>query len=123
MNNSNISSADTDADTNSNPDSHGALSQTGELYRLKLGVIGWLQPDPVPNKLDTFTCFRESGWGGILIGLIGVLVVESFAIGMFLHARYPLFSYVHLALGIYSIVWLVGDYQAIKNAAHRASFA
>lgn len=62
----------------------------------------------------SFTFYRASGWGTILGVLILLIAGEGFAAHVFL-ARWSLrAAWTFTALDIYSVIWLLGDFQALR---------
>lgn len=92
-----------------------------ELKLLWLGVTGWWKPDPIPDNKTSFSCYKESGWIGFLSAIILLVLFEGLAIQVFLYGKSPLIVYIHSGLEVYGIVWLLGDFQAIKKNLIRLS--
>ncbi len=57
---------------------------------------------------------RRSGWGSIVAGIILMIVCESIAVHLFLQQWNVVVAWTVTALEIYGIIWLIGDYHAIR---------
>jgi hypothetical protein len=86
-----------------------------EIKILRYAIMGWLEADPVPDHLTTFTCYKESGWRHFLIGILFILGFESIAVQILLYGKYLWIADLHALFAVYSLLWLLGDYQAIKK--------
>jgi hypothetical protein len=86
-----------------------------EITIIKYGVMGWFEKDRLSDDSSSFTCYKESGWSAFLLGILFMIGFESVAIQVLLHDHYIWLAYVHLFLALYGVLWLLGDYQAIKK--------
>ncbi|WP_438009592.1 hypothetical protein WME89_13475 [Sorangium sp. So ce321] len=73
----------------------------------------WLAPS-APASGEAFTVHRKSGYGAVLGVLLLLALGELAAVHLILHDTSAVASNVLLALSVYGIVWLFGDYQALR---------
>lgn len=62
-----------------------------------------------------FTLHERSGYGGILVALLLAVVVEVVAVHLMLAPHHPILAAVSFLFGASSVLWLVGDYLAIRR--------
>jgi hypothetical protein len=62
---------------------------------------------------DVFTYHKGVGYKGVLIALLSVILLESAGLFFLLHKWSPILSWVHLALNVYGLLYLISDYRAI----------
>jgi hypothetical protein len=55
------------------------------------------------------------GYGGMVFGFIFVLVLEGVGVSYFLHNWSKVITWIHLAMSIYMIAFLISDFKAIKR--------
>lgn len=61
-----------------------------------------------------FTFHQRSGWSSIVGCIIVLIVAESIGMHFFLRMWKPLAAWAWTALDLWAIVWLLGDYQAMR---------
>ena len=83
-----------------------------ELALLVFALLGWAMR--ARSDARSFTIHRESGWSGIELGLGLVVVVEALPIHLMLSAHRPVLAWMLTALSAYSLLWLIGDAQALR---------
>ncbi|MBM7619946.1 hypothetical protein JOC95_001798 [Bacillus tianshenii] len=64
---------------------------------------------------ESFTYHKEAGYKAILIALLSVILLESAGLFFLLHQWSPILSWIHIALNIYGVLYLISDYRAIKQ--------
>ncbi len=69
----------------------------------------------LPDAVRAFTLHERAGYGGILVALLLVVVVEMTVAHLLLAPGHPRLAAVLLVLGVYGVVWLFGDYQAMRR--------
>jgi hypothetical protein len=62
-----------------------------------------------------FTLHQRSGYGGILFALLLAVVVEGVAVHLMLAPHHAILAAVSFVFGVSSVLWLIGDYQAIRR--------
>ncbi|WHY87203.1 hypothetical protein QNH39_04915 [Neobacillus novalis] len=68
-----------------------------------------------PEQGTAFTLHKKIGYGGIMFGFLFVLVLEAGGVSYFLHSWSTVIAWIHLALSLYLIIFLISDYKAIKR--------
>jgi hypothetical protein len=86
-----------------------------ELMVIYYGVAGWRRRPPAGG----FTHYRECGWPAVFGVFAGLTLVEIPVMHLLLSAWSPAAAWVATALGIYSLIWLLGDLQAMRIAPSR----
>ena len=86
-----------------------------EFFLIYFSFAGWfLKPPAVQEDQRHFTYHRKSGYVSILGILMFVLIVETFALHMIV-MRWSVFAaWILTVVSLYSALWLVGDYHAIR---------
>jgi hypothetical protein len=62
-----------------------------------------------------FSLHKKMGYGGMVFGFIFVLVLEGVGVSYFLHNWSKVIAWIHLAMSIYMIAFLISDFKAIKR--------
>jgi len=62
----------------------------------------------------TLTVHRESSWNVVALGLGLLIVVETLPTHLAVMERAPKVAWVLSALSLYALLWLIGDYQALR---------
>ena len=70
---------------------------------------------PAPPGERVFSLHERSGYGGIVVAFVLVTLVETTVVHLLLPPHHPAVAAALLALGVYSLLWVVGDYQAIRG--------
>ncbi len=60
------------------------------------------------------TFHRRSGWGSIVAAIVVLIVAEGLAVHMLLAQWSALAAWIMTGLDLYGILWLLGDYQALR---------
>ena len=68
-----------------------------------------------PRDAGAFTLHERSGYGGILAAFFLAILVEASVTHLILAPEHPRLAALLLVLGVYSAIWLLGDYQAIRR--------
>jgi hypothetical protein len=84
-----------------------------ELAILYLALAGWrLEPR---RDRRCFTCYRDASYGVLFAALMIVAAIELVAVHLALHVWVgPVAAWVVSALSLYGVLWLLGDYQALR---------
>lgn len=69
----------------------------------------------IQGKTTKFTCYKECGWTGFLVGLTTAILFEGIAFQIMLKNSYPNAVLAHTALIFFTIVWLSRDFKALKS--------
>lgn len=85
-----------------------------EASFLYFALWGWRREPDVPPGSTAVTVHRTSGWGSMLFGIVVLIVAEGLGVHLFLRDRSLAAAWAFTALDLYSIVWLFGDYQAMR---------
>jgi len=91
--------------------------RAGELVATEVAILyyaffSWRRR-PRRSEND-FTFYRASGWGTILFVLILLIAGEGFAAHVFLARWSAKAAWTFTALDIYSMIWLLGDFQGLR---------
>jgi len=86
-----------------------------ELAVFYYALFSWRSPTPSARfEASTYTYHKTSGYGVILAGIMIALIVELVGVHILLHLWSPTVAWIHTALGLYGLLWLVGDYRAMR---------
>lgn len=64
-------------------------------------------------EVEAFSYHKEAGYKAILITLMSVILLESVVLFLLLHKWSPILSWIHIALNVYGVLYLISDYRAI----------
>ncbi len=85
-----------------------------ELAVLRYAVTGWRARADVPRNARAFTVHERIGWGSIVAALILVIAAESLAMHVIVQMWSVRFAWILTALELYGVLWLLGDYHALR---------
>lgn len=86
-----------------------------EFFLIYFSFAGWFLKPPAANAGQRqFTYHKKSGYVSIMGILLFVLIVETFALHMIVMRWSVLIAWILTVLSLYSALWLVGDYHAIR---------
>ncbi len=80
-----------------------------ELLVVYYALLSWKKP--IPNGI---TLYKNSSNIAFQVMLIHAIIVETLGIHYFLHAKWPIVSFVLLILNVYSVIFLLADIQAVR---------
>ena len=83
-----------------------------ELGALWFATAGWLRPVPGHGRAQRFAYGKDTG--AIYAAIIGVALVEVFAVHLLVSRWSEAVAWVLTALSIYSVLWLLGDWRAVR---------
>jgi hypothetical protein len=75
-----------------------------------------MRPNVVPAH--GFTYHRRGGYEAVFAAILMVAAVELVAVHFLLYAWIPAVAYIHAGLSLYGIIWLTGDYRAMRRRPH-----
>lgn len=93
---------------------HPKLAETVayEFGGVAYALAGWRMRGR--SDANAFTLHRESGWPIAAIGLGLVVVVEALPMHVLVVRSHPALAWVLTALSVFSLFWLIGDYQGLR---------
>jgi hypothetical protein len=80
-----------------------------ELRMIYYAIFCWGRKAPAG-----FTIYKRSGWGSIVAVIMLLIAGESVALHLFIQQWSPIVAWIITALDIYGVLWLLGDYNAIR---------
>ena len=80
-----------------------------ELAILRYGIASWRKPD-APG----FTVHKRNDWATIVVCFIVAIVAESIGVHLLVQQWSPTVAWVIAGLDLYGILWLLGDYHALR---------
>ena len=80
-----------------------------EIAILRYGIVSWRKPD-APG----FTVHRRNDWATIVVCFIVAIAAESLGVHLLVQHWSPTVAWVITALDLYGILWLLGDYHALR---------
>lgn len=86
-----------------------------ELLVWKYALFSWrnVSEKATPGVL-TLTLHKKSIYFGFFVLFVHEQVIEGVALHFWLHTFDPALAWLSTALHVYSVIWLVGDYNAIR---------
>ena len=90
----------------------GALAYEVSLFHYAFAVRRAERPE------HGFTYHRRSGYGAVFSAVLVAAAVELVAVHLLLQAWSETAALVHVALSLYGVVWLTGDYRAMRRRPH-----
>ncbi len=83
-----------------------------ELALIAFALAGWRMRPRADAR--TFTIHRRSDWNVAAVGLGLLVVVEAVPVHFAAMDKSPAIAWVLSALSLYALLWLIGDYQALR---------
>jgi hypothetical protein len=83
-----------------------------ELSLLYYAVLGWRAK--ASADATAFSYHVRSGYGGIVFALAAATAAETVAVHLLVAARSPPAAWVLTAASAYGLLWMMGDYQAVR---------
>jgi hypothetical protein len=80
-----------------------------ELAILRYGIASWRKPD-APG----FTVHKRNDWATIVVCFIVAIAAESLGVHLLVQHWSPAVAWVLTGLDLYGILWLLGDYHALR---------
>ena len=90
----------------------GALAYEVSLFHYAFAIRSAEPPE------HGFAYHRRSGYGAVLAAVLMAAALELVAVHFLLRSWSETAALVHAALSLYGIVWLVGDYRAMRRRPH-----
>ncbi|CAN5533633.1 hypothetical protein BH23BAC4_BH23BAC4_03470 [soil metagenome] len=94
------------------PSVAGALAYEVSLFHYAFSLRRMEAPE------HGFAYHRRSGYGAVFAAVLMVAALELVAIHFLLRSWSETAALVHIALSLYGVVWLVGDYRAMRRRPH-----
>lgn len=86
-----------------------------EFTLLYFAIGGWFKHfTPRDARHRAFSYHRKSGYGAILGVMFMVIITETVALHLLLQQWSALAAWIFTALSLYSMLWLFGDYHALR---------
>jgi membrane protein YdbS with pleckstrin-like domain len=86
-----------------------------ELLLMYLAIFGWFKKyDAHSVEAQAFTYHRKSSYSTILVVMIMLLCIETAALHIIVLHWSRIAAIILTGLSIYSLLWLVGDFHAIR---------
>ena len=89
-------------------------------YEASLAHYAFAVRREAPSE-HAFTYHRRAGYGAILGALLMAAALELVGVHILLRSWSATAAWVHIGLSLYGIVWLVGDYRAMRRRPHELS--
>lgn len=78
-------------------------------------LFTWRTPVEAEQDRFAFSYHRRSGYGPVVTAILVAMGIELIALHVLLHLWSPAAAWVMTALSGYGIVWIVGDWQAVRH--------
>ena len=85
-----------------------------EWVLLYFALLSWGRRPVVPAGARPFWSHRATAWPAIFVALLLVMVTEIAVVHLLVSLWNPTVAWALTGLGIYGIIWLVGDLQALR---------
>lgn len=86
----------------------------GEVSVLWYAFTGWARRRTLPPDARAFFCHRRNAYPAVLGAILMAVLVETAILHLLLSLWIGRAAWIVTALGIYSVLWLVGDFQAAR---------
>jgi len=90
----------------------GALAYEVSLFHYAFALRGTGAPE------HAFAYHRRSGYGAVLAAILMAATLELVAVHFLLRSWSETAAVVHVVVSLYGVVWLVGDYRAMRRRPH-----
>lgn len=79
------------------------------------GFFSWKKKWKDRTDTQTFTIHTNSGYFGLFIMLVHVMVIEVIGVHFLIaHFWSPTAAWIFTALDLYALLWIIADYQAVR---------
>ena len=78
-------------------------------------LFSWRIPREEAANRFAFSYHRRSGYGPVVTAILVAMGIELIALHLLLHLWRPTAAWVMTALSVYGILWIVGDWQAVRH--------
>ncbi|HET6231658.1 MAG TPA: hypothetical protein VFE05_16410, partial [Longimicrobiaceae bacterium] len=85
-----------------------------EVSLIYYALFSWRARPVVPQGAEAFTSHRRSGYTALVAALVMVSVVEGIAVHLLVEARSATAAWTITAVGLYGVLWVLGDLQALR---------
>ena len=85
-----------------------------EVAIMQHAIFGWRMKADVPENARPFTIHERSGWGSIAACIAVLVAAESIGIHLFVMHYSVKVAWIITALDVWGILWVVGDYHALR---------
>jgi hypothetical protein len=86
-----------------------------ELAVFYYALLAWRTRIPKPDQRRTFSYHEQSGYGAFFIGMLLILMIETAGVHSLLQRWSETAAWVMTALSGYGLLWLTGDFQALRR--------
>lgn len=69
------------------------------------------------TQVPTFTHHEELGYGAVAAAFSAIIVIETVVVHLMLRAWSPTVAWILTGLSLYGLLWLLGDYRAMRRRA------
>jgi hypothetical protein len=87
---------------------------TMEVTLLWYALFCWRAQPDIPTGARAITIHRRSGWGSVVACMVVLIAFESLGIHILIQHWSVRVAWVITALDLYGMLWLIGDYHAIR---------
>lgn len=93
-----------------------ALSRivASEVAVLWFALSGWNRQPAVPAGATKLTVHERSGWGSVVVCIVVLIAAESIGVHLLVQMWSIRAAWIVTALDVYGLLWLVGDYHALR---------
>lgn len=83
-----------------------------ELAAIAYGLFSWRTAEPTGP--DAFSYHRQTGYGSFLVGVLVIATLEMGIVHVLLMRWQPAVAWTLLAISLYTVLWVIGDYRAMR---------
>lgn len=87
----------------------------GEVTVLWYALAGWRRPREDHPAGPVFPCYRRGGYVAVFSAVVIAVIVETGVLHLLLSLWIGSWAWLVTALGIYSVLWLMGDLHAARH--------
>jgi len=85
-----------------------------EIAILRYALFSWREEPRVPEGATAITVHERSGWGSIAACFVVLIAFESVGVHLLVSHWSTKIAWVVTSLDLYGILWVIGDYQALR---------
>ena len=85
-----------------------------EISTFYYAIAGWWTKPEIGQQRG-YSYHKKNGYGAILVVILFVALVETFAVHFALHSWKPTVAWIFTGLSIYSLFFILGDYNAARK--------
>ncbi|WCN39625.1 hypothetical protein [Aneurinibacillus uraniidurans] len=87
-----------------------------EVQMWYYALFAWRERKETRGENQTFSFHKNSVYWGLFLMFLHEQILEGAGLHFVLHRTSPFWAWIVTALHVYTVIWLIGDYKAIRHS-------